>query len=94
MPILSSNFFKNFFNVFFSQKRFKYYSEDGDVHEGKIDYEENTSCILKQFAAQLDSVLSANLNKYLESHPEVTNLTLKLLYKFVKLIINTDTFIF
>lgn len=46
-------------------------SDEGDILEGKLNYEEQRNLLLKDYAAQIDSIVSQNIKNESKNTPEV-----------------------
>ncbi|EAR90267.2 hypothetical protein TTHERM_00357140 (macronuclear) [Tetrahymena thermophila SB210] len=63
---------------------------DGEMITGKINYEEQRNLLLKDYPAQIDSVVSQNIKNESENTPEVNIFTFQLMSKFFKIILDSD----
>lgn len=72
MPYLS-------FTLSFSLQKIKRTSDVGDILVGKTDYEEQRNLLLKDYAAQIDSIVSQNLKNESKNTPDVNIYTFQIL---------------
>ncbi|KAL4473927.1 hypothetical protein ABPG74_022791 [Tetrahymena malaccensis] len=63
---------------------------EGEMITGKINYEEQRNLLLKDYSAQIYSVVSQNIKNESENTPEVNIFTFQLMSKFFKIILNSD----
>ena len=69
-------------------------TDEGLLIEGKICYEDSRNLLLKDYAAQIDSIVSQNIKNENKNTPQVNIFTFQILSKFFKIILNSDiTFI-